>query len=79
MAVFDDVLYFVSSSLPLQCRFDISNLLLNNGAVAAPLDQATHVITSTNRFDGWQIVSKAVAVVTEKWVERSIILGKVQP
>ena len=79
MPIFDDVLYFVSLSLPLQRQFDLSNLLLANGATEASVDQATHIVTNTNRFEGWRRIKDNVAVVTEAWVEKSLVLGKMQP
>jgi hypothetical protein len=79
MPIFNDVLYYLSQSLPPQRQQSLSTLLLANGAVQASLSKATHVVTNTRRFEGWQGVGQNVAVVTERWVERSMVLGKMQP
>ena len=79
MPIFTDVLYFVSPSLPEERHLEVSELLLANGGLGSALNEATHVITNTNRFEGWQTVREGVAIVTEKWVERCMVLGKMQP
>jgi hypothetical protein len=79
MPVFDEVSFVVSPSLPLHSQRDISHLLLVNGAaIAASINEATHIISNTNRFEGWQNIPDTLAVVTERWVQKSVVLGKMQ-
>lgn len=72
MHLFDGVHYYLSSSLSPQRCTQLSLLLDNNGAVhTQSVDDSTltHVITNSNRFEGWQDVASMegagkVAVVT---------------
>ncbi|KAF8625140.1 hypothetical protein AX17_006918 [Amanita inopinata Kibby_2008] len=79
MAIFDNVAFYLPSSLPEERREELKYVLVNNGAKeASSLTKATHIITDTNKFEGCQSVADGVAVVTDLWVERSIILDKIQ-
>lgn len=64
MPIFDEVLYHLASSFSPQRKAELSNVLEANGASPEPLSTATHVITNSNRFEGWQSVGDDVAVVT---------------
>ncbi|KAF6753931.1 hypothetical protein DFP72DRAFT_795641, partial [Ephemerocybe angulata] len=78
--LFDSITFHLSPSLRHGTRDLLQHVLLANGATAAAtLGDATHVITNSNRYEGWEGVGADVAVVTEKWVERSLLLGKLQP
>ncbi|KAF6753937.1 hypothetical protein DFP72DRAFT_1170674 [Ephemerocybe angulata] len=80
MKLFDSIVFHLSPSLRHETRDLLQHVLLANGAKAAgTLGDATHVITNSNRYEGWEGVGADVAVVTEKWVERSLLLGKLQP
>ncbi|KAF6753926.1 hypothetical protein DFP72DRAFT_1127657, partial [Ephemerocybe angulata] len=80
MKLFDSITFHLSPSLRHETRDLLQHVLLANGAAAAgTLGDATHVITNSNRYEGWEGVGADVAVVTEKWVERSLLLGKLQP
>lgn len=65
MSLFQDVRYFLPSSFPEDRAAELRLGLDKNGAVAVDsTNGATHIITNTNRFESWQEVGDAVAVVT---------------
>ena len=82
--IFETIRYFIASSLPSSRAGELRHVLDSNGATY--LDQGlrdislTTAITNSNRFEGWEEISqrRGVDVVTDKWVERSLILGKLQ-
>ncbi|KLO16256.1 hypothetical protein SCHPADRAFT_901651 [Schizopora paradoxa] len=77
--IFKSVRYFLPHSLTAERRDELTKILnANGGEEAARLDVATHVITNSHVFEGYQNVSENVAVVTDFWVDRSVVLGKVQ-
>ncbi|KAK2464910.1 hypothetical protein APHAL10511_002986 [Amanita phalloides] len=79
MAIFDGVIFHLPSSLPAERRAELKYVLVQNGAKnARSIHVATHIITNTNKFEGCQDVGGQVAVVTDMWVERSVILEKMQ-
>ncbi|KAF8627919.1 hypothetical protein AX15_004169 [Amanita polypyramis BW_CC] len=79
MAVFDGVVFHLSSSLSNERHGELKHVLLQYGArEAKSIHLATHIITNTNNFEGCQDVGAQVAVVTDMWVERSVILDKEQ-
>lgn len=68
-------------------------MLDRNGAHEAGLKEVNLVITNSMKFEGWEEVkeknesrktavrgeeAEEVYVVTDKWVDRSLVLGKVQ-
>ncbi|TFK48096.1 hypothetical protein OE88DRAFT_1685439 [Heliocybe sulcata] len=79
MHVFEDVYYFLAPSLSAQRRQELATVLDANGATPVDLDQATHVITNSNNFEGRQLVGEDAAVVSDYWVDRSMVLAKKQP
>ena len=64
MLIFSDVKYFLSPSLPSKLQSQLHLVLDDNGATQVPLDKATHVVTNPSQFEGWETISKHVAVVT---------------
>ncbi|KAJ3936502.1 MAG: hypothetical protein NXY57DRAFT_885636, partial [Lentinula lateritia] len=75
------VIYLPSSFSPLRIQ-QLTHLIESHGGIATRSpDGATHVVTNSHRFEGWQGFQgdDAKPVCTEKWVERSVILGKLQP
>ncbi|KAJ3910299.1 hypothetical protein F5879DRAFT_1058529 [Lentinula edodes] len=75
------VIYLPSSFSPLRIQ-QLTHLIESHGGTATRSpDGATHVVTNSHRFEGWQGFQgdDAKPVCTEKWVERSVILGKLQP
>ncbi|KIL57285.1 hypothetical protein M378DRAFT_171882 [Amanita muscaria Koide BX008] len=79
MALFKDVLFCLSTSLQEQQRDELRLALIQHGAKeASAIIAATHVITDTNKFEGCQDVGTETAVVTDKWVDRSVDLDKLQ-
>ncbi|KIJ92959.1 hypothetical protein K443DRAFT_684887 [Laccaria amethystina LaAM-08-1] len=79
MQLLASVRYFLSSSLPQDRQDDLRQVLGSNGATAAAkLKDATHIITNSHRFEGSGEVEAGVNVVTDQWVDRSLVLGKMQ-
>ncbi|KAK0212813.1 hypothetical protein DFS33DRAFT_1284670 [Desarmillaria ectypa] len=79
MSLFQDIKYFLPSSFPEDRAAELRLGLNQNGAVAVDsINEATHIITNTNRFECWQDVDDAIAVVTDLWVDRSLTMGKLQ-
>ena len=75
MAVFDGVHYVLSSSIPAEQRKELSGLLDLNGATSAP--PHTHLIVLAGLHTQHEHV-ESLHVVSEIWVQRSIVLGKLQ-
>ncbi|THH15096.1 hypothetical protein EW146_g5335 [Bondarzewia mesenterica] len=79
MPLFEGITYYISPSGTPEHRLANSRLLEVNGAPPAPLTEATYIITDVFDFEGWSSIRKDAKVVTEYWLERTILLGKVQP
>lgn len=64
-ALFADVRYYLSPTLSKQTLQEFANILDVNEAehVDRPQD-ATHVISNTDRFDGWESVPQSTVMVT---------------
>ncbi|KAH7883429.1 hypothetical protein F5I97DRAFT_1905100 [Phlebopus sp. FC_14] len=93
MAVFDGVHYTLSPSLPPTRRHDLSSLLDLNGATSDP--PHTHLIAlagSHSHQDSQESSSvhgehantngqgqRRLKVVSDRWVDRSVVMGKLQP
>ncbi|KAJ7594325.1 hypothetical protein C8J56DRAFT_854426 [Mycena floridula] len=78
--LFEKVQYHLPSSLCTAIRSQLSTALNGNGAVESKtITDATHIISNSLRFEGWQNVDPSIAVVTPLWVDRSMLLGKLQP
>lgn len=75
MAVFDGVHYVISSSIPAEERKELSGLLDLNGATGAP--PHTHLIALAGSHTQHEHIG-SLHVVSEVWVQRSIVLGKRQ-
>ncbi|KNZ74024.1 BRCT-containing protein 1 [Termitomyces sp. J132] len=86
MHLFDGVRYSLSTSLSESRINELSHVLDSNGASCVQsIDDAalTHFITNSNSFEGWQEIATReeegyLVVVTDKWVDKSLILGKLQ-
>ncbi|TFK70491.1 hypothetical protein BDN72DRAFT_958770 [Pluteus cervinus] len=79
MALFEGIKFHISLSIPDQKRTQITSLLSSNGATEVDdVQEATHIISNSHRFEGWQDVDPETEVVTDSWVERSMVLGKLQ-
>ncbi|KAI0033880.1 hypothetical protein K488DRAFT_46775 [Vararia minispora EC-137] len=76
MPLFEGVRYALTSSLTAEERIALRELLETNGAGAAPLSEATHVIASDLEFDGKETVAESAALVTREWVDRSYTQDK---
>ncbi|KAG1847384.1 hypothetical protein F4604DRAFT_1594505 [Suillus subluteus] len=75
MAVFDDVHYVLSSSIPAEQRKELLGLLDLNGATSAP--PHTHLIALAGSHTQHEHAG-SLHVVSGMWVHRSIVLGKLQ-
>jgi mediator of DNA damage checkpoint protein 1 len=75
MPVFDGVHYVISSSISPEQRKELSDLLDLNGATSAP--PHTHLIALAGSHTQHEHVG-SLHVVSEMWVQRSIVLGKLQ-
>jgi len=81
MAVFDGVRYILSSSLPPSRRHELASILDLNGATTT--GPHTHLIAlggsySHKHNQGEESANSALKVVSDKWVDRSIVMGKPQ-
>ncbi|KAG2097274.1 uncharacterized protein F5147DRAFT_583688 [Suillus discolor] len=75
MAVFDGVHYILSSSIPAAQRKELSGLLDLNGATSAP--PHTHLIALAGSHTQHEHAG-SLHIVSGMWVQRSIVLGKLQ-
>ncbi|KAL5495911.1 ESC4 [Sanghuangporus weigelae] len=76
--LFNGVRYTISPTLAPQRQIELSKLLDANGATLVDFSDATHVISNTLQFDGRELVSTDVQIITDEWVDRSIVQGKLQ-
>lgn len=65
--IFDGVRYYLAPSIAPYVVRTLMNLLDNNGAVQEELSDATHIITNSERFEGWQTIRKDAYVVTVRY------------
>ncbi|KAJ6625562.1 BRCT domain-containing protein [Mycena sp. CBHHK59/15] len=80
MLLFDSVKYHLPETLPRKRCADIIHVLESNGGErAASINTATHIITNSSRFEGWQDIEESVAIVNDIWVDRAMILGQLHP
>lgn len=79
MPLLEGVTFHVPPSVSAERQLHVSTLLQANGASLAPLTEADYVVTNAFDFEGWQSVPDNAKVVTETWLERTMILGKIQP
>ncbi len=75
--VFSGVSFFLPISIPperaeqLRCA-----LQTGGGGEADDLTEATHIITNTDRFEGWHEVPATTAVVTVRYVGSSLLFSQ---
>ncbi|KAJ7072842.1 hypothetical protein C8F01DRAFT_1105429 [Mycena amicta] len=75
---FDGVKFHLSPTLPGETREHLANLLIGHHAERADsIDDATHIISDSQTFEGWRDVIN-VFIVTALWVEHSVAAGKIQ-
>ncbi|KAJ7178477.1 hypothetical protein C8R43DRAFT_1117863 [Mycena crocata] len=80
--LFHSIAFYLPETLSEERRYEITLAVTSNGGEQAnSIDSATHIITNSNRFQGWQDAqdSKTVQIVSDLWVDRSMILGQVLP
>ncbi|KAL1746218.1 BRCT domain-containing protein [Schizophyllum fasciatum] len=74
------VVYHISPSYRSSRREQLQAALNAHGAQPAPtISKATHIITDTPRFEGYAEADETAEIVTDRWVERSIVLDRVEP
>ncbi|KAI0292334.1 hypothetical protein B0F90DRAFT_1770582 [Multifurca ochricompacta] len=78
MSIFNGINFFCSSTLSEKRKDELTLLLKHNGAQPAPLEEATHVITLSLDYEGQDHAKEGCVAVTDYWVDRSLILGKLQ-
>ncbi|KAJ7497377.1 hypothetical protein FB451DRAFT_1076020 [Mycena latifolia] len=77
---FHSVKFFLPETLSQQRRSQITHGLERNGGERADtIHSATHIVTNSSRFHGWQDVDEQVQVISDIWVDRSLILGQLLP
>ena len=64
MGIFSGVAYILSSSLRASDQEFLSGLLDANDATRSSLEDATHIISDTLEFEGWQSAPEQAEVVT---------------
>jgi hypothetical protein len=65
MAVFDGVRYYLSPTLSQHYSQELASILDSNaGEPVDKVEDATHVISNTDRFDGWQAVAEGAFICT---------------
>ena len=63
MGIFSGVAYTLSSSLRANDQKYLTDILDVNGATRSPLKEATHIISDTPEFEGWQSAPENAEVV----------------
>jgi len=65
MSLFENVSYFLPETLSPEAVSRLTHVLNTNGATRVQsIQDATYIITNTNRFEGWQDVPHGVVIVT---------------
>ena len=64
MGIFSGVAYTLSSSLRASDQESLSEFLDANGAARSTVEDATHIISDTLEFEGWQSAPENAEVVT---------------
>ncbi|KAI5824017.1 hypothetical protein K523DRAFT_420809 [Schizophyllum commune Tattone D] len=78
--LFHSVVYYISPSLRSPRRKQLQAALDAHGARASTIiSDATHIITDTTRFDGWKEANEGAEIVTDRWVDRSVVLDRAEP
>ncbi|KAI0246563.1 hypothetical protein BJV78DRAFT_1253485 [Lactifluus subvellereus] len=78
MSIFDGIKFFCTSALSEERKVDLTLLLEHNGAQPVPLEEATHIITLSLDYEGQDNAKEGSFTVTDYWVDRSLILGRLQ-
>lgn len=75
MAVFDNIRYWLSDSIPQERKDALTSYLTNNGAEGADgVGDATHIVTNTPQFEGWKRVEENEIDVHVTTVSKSTLL-----
>ena len=62
--IFANVKFTIASSIPPEKRRALVSCIKANGGVEAPINEASHIITNSDVFDGWKSVSPEASVVS---------------
>ncbi|KAJ7096238.1 hypothetical protein C8R44DRAFT_683728 [Mycena epipterygia] len=76
---FTPVKFYLPETLSPSRRSELAHGIERNGGKSAKIHSATHIITNSTRFQGWQDVDESVAIISDMWVDRSLILGQLLP
>ncbi|KAJ7251513.1 hypothetical protein B0H12DRAFT_1119330 [Mycena haematopus] len=77
--LFRGVKYYLPETLPQERRLQLTHAIESNGGERAEtMHLATHIITNSHRFQGWQDADE-VKIVSDLWVDRTMILGELLP
>ncbi|KAF9219682.1 hypothetical protein BS17DRAFT_788949 [Gyrodon lividus] len=81
MAVFDGVRYALSPSLPPTRRHELSSILDLNGATNAPPHTHLVALAASHAHNNHDVhkSNPTLKIVSDRWVDRSVIMGKIQP
>ncbi|KAF8841436.1 hypothetical protein BDN67DRAFT_980341 [Paxillus ammoniavirescens] len=82
MAVFDGIHYTLSPSVPPTRRHELSSILDLNGATNAPPHTHLVALAGSHSFNDKPSADQPNAtlkIVSDRWVDRSVIMGKIQP
>ncbi|KAF7361822.1 hypothetical protein MVEN_00526500 [Mycena venus] len=78
--LFRGVKHYLPETLPQERRSQLTHAIESNGGeTAETIDSATHIITNSHRFQGWQDVPEGVKIVSDTWVDRTMVLGQLLP
>ncbi|KAJ7084479.1 hypothetical protein B0H15DRAFT_849331 [Mycena belliarum] len=77
---FHPVKFYLPETLSPKRRSQITHGIERNGGERVDtILSATHIVTNSSRFHGWQDIDENVEVVSDLWVDRSLVLGKLLP
>jgi hypothetical protein len=64
LSIFADVRYYIAPTLAPELAGELARILNANGGTHVALEHATHVISNTDKYDGWQTAPDSTHVVT---------------
>ncbi|KAJ7901920.1 hypothetical protein B0H14DRAFT_3723932 [Mycena olivaceomarginata] len=77
--LFSGVKFYIPETLSQERSSQLTHAIESNGGERADtIQSATHIITNSHRFQGWQD-AEDVTTVSDFWVDRTMILGQLLP
>lgn len=64
MPLFDSITYHLSETLTPSTHARVASLLSLNGATPSSVDEATHIVSNSAQFEGWEKAKGVVATVS---------------